>query len=109
MTVQELSAELVEVFGPTLVALMTNERDRKLPLRWADGSASPDEFQTKAMEVADDATRTISDAYDFDMTRAWFIGHNDRLDEAPVFAIRNWRFQQVGNAAAAFVEGNIGF
>ena len=93
--------------GPTLVAVLANASDRKVPHRWAkaDGPEPRDESQRRLLQ-AHRVWKLISAAEDQSVARAWFVGANPRLDEeAPVMALREGRLREVMSAAEAFVEG----
>jgi len=104
----ELVRQLNSHLGPTLVALLANVRDRKLPHKWAaaDGPAPRTESYTR-LQAAHRAWSLICAADDEYVARQWFIGANPRLDEdTPVMRLRAGDIKSVIAAATAFSEGS---
>ena len=106
MTTPEIVATLVDGLGPTMVALVANVRDRRLPHRWRSGTITPrvvDELHLRSAMVA---WQTIEVSDGPNVARAWFVGSNPRLgDTSPCMALRDGRFADVAAAARAFVDG----
>ncbi|MFF3574109.1 hypothetical protein ACFYXQ_40825 [Nocardia jiangxiensis] len=104
----ELARQLVHNLGPTLVALVANVRDRKLPYKWSqtDGPRPRDAALTR-LQVAHRCWSILAAPEGADVARAWFIGANPRLDEdSPAIAIREGRYREVITAAVAFVDSS---
>lgn len=104
--IREITRQLNNHLGPTLVAVLAQTKDRKLPLRWAkpDGP-NPRTESEKRLTYAHRVWTQIAGAESDHVARLWFIGANPRLEEAtPVSAIRDGRFAEVSAAANAFVE-----
>lgn len=103
----ELARQLVQHLGSTMVAVLANVRDKKLPYKWsAHAGPTPRTEALQRLQVAHRAWVAIATAEGEDIARAWFIGANPRLDEQPPFmAIGEGRFGAVMGAAAAFVDG----
>lgn len=103
----EIARQLVQHLGPTVVAVLSGVRDKKLPYKWsAEGGPQPRTETMQKLQVAHRAWVAVATAEGADIARAWFIGANPRLDEEPPFiAIRNGQFRQVMSAAATFVDG----
>ncbi|MFJ4208714.1 hypothetical protein ACIPY2_09675 [Paenarthrobacter sp. NPDC089675] len=102
-TVRQLTSHL----GPTLVALLANVSDRKLPHKWsaADGPEPRDESKQRLM-VAHRIWKDLSQSENDYTARNWFIGANPRLDEiSPAEALREGKLREVAAAAKAFIEG----
>jgi hypothetical protein len=106
MNIHEVAAELVTHLGPTLVAILANVKDRKLPHRWAQaGGTQPNPQAAKRLLAAHRAWQMISSRDGDYVARSWFIGANPRLSEQePTLAIREDRIPEVIAAAQAFVE-----
>lgn len=103
----ELARQLTQHLGATVVAVLANVRDKKLPYKWSlEGGPTPRTEALQRLQVGHRAWVAVATAEGEDTARAWFIGANPRLDETPPFmAIREGRFQAVMSAAAAFVDG----
>lgn len=102
----ELTGQLVHNLGPTLVALVANVRDRKLPYKWSqtDGPRPRDAALTR-LQVAHRCWSILSSTESADVARAWFIGANPHLEEdSPAIAIRDGRYREVITAAVAFAD-----
>lgn len=102
-TVRQLTSHL----GPTLVALLANVRDRKLPHKWsqADGPEPRPEAKKRLM-AAHRIWALLSDSENDYTARNWFIGANPRLrEESPVEWLRDGKIREVLAAARAFAEG----
>lgn len=104
--IHEVAGELVTHLGPTLVAILADVKDRKLPHRWAQaGGTKPNPTAMKRLLAAHRVWQMISGRDGDYVARAWFIGANPRLDEQePTIAIREGRIPEVIAAAQAFVE-----
>lgn len=103
----ELARRLVGHLGATIVAVLANVKDRKLPYRWMkeDGPEPRDSSLTR-LQTAHRAWSLISLAENEHVARAWFIGTNPRLGEIqPMFALREGKHPEVLAAAQAFVDG----
>ena len=103
----ELARQLVQHLGPTLVALIADVRDRKLPYKWAQADGPrPRDAALQRLQVAHRCWITVATAEGEDTARSWFIGANPRLDEeSPAVTIRNGDFRSALIAAVAFVDG----
>ncbi|MQY23560.1 hypothetical protein [Nocardia macrotermitis] len=102
----ELARQLVHNLGPTLVALLADVRDRKLPYKWSqtDGPRPRDAALTR-LQVAHRCWNMLSGTESADVARSWFIGANPHLDEeSPAIAIRDGRYREVITAAVAFAH-----
>ncbi|QIS17137.1 hypothetical protein [Nocardia terpenica] len=104
----ELARQLVQHLGPTLVALIANVRDRKLPHKWAQADGPrPRDAALVRLQVAHRCWSMLATAEGSDTARSWFIGANPRLgEESPALAIREGRYPEVVAAAVAFVDGS---
>lgn len=92
-----LAERLVSRLGPTLVAALMGRRDRQALTH------PPFSRQEAArLEAAEEAWWTVVDADGPDVARAWFIGHNARLDQTPILALRGDRGPAVISAAQAY-------
>jgi hypothetical protein len=105
--VHELVRRLNSHLGPTLVAVLANVRDRKLPSKWAQAEGPEPRYESwQRLQMAHRVWTLISDAENEYVARAWFIGANPRLGEvAPVMKLREGELPEVMSAARAFVEG----
>lgn len=110
LDVHELVRRLNQHLGATLVAVIANVRDRKLPYKWADVDGPEPRTESYArLMAAHRAWVHISDAEDDYVARNWFIGANPRLDEqSPAASLREGKIPEVMAAAAAFVSGTDG-
>lgn len=107
MDIHETVRQLTSHLGPTLVALLANVNDRKLPHKWssADGPEPRDESKQRLM-LAHRIWKELSQSENDYTARNWFIGANPRLGEAsPAEALREGRLVEVKAAATAFLEG----
>jgi hypothetical protein len=101
----EIAQQLNTHLGPTLVALLANVNDRKLPRRWAKGEVSPRQGSEQRLRAAHRAWREIASAETDHVARAWFIGTNPHLGEiTPIEALRSGRIDEVMAAASQFVK-----
>ena len=102
-TVRQLTSHL----GPTLVALLANVRDRKLPHKWSQATGpEPRPEAKKRLMAAHRIWALLSDSENDYTARNWFIGANPRLQEqSPVEWLREGRIPEVMAAARAFAEG----
>jgi outer membrane phospholipase A len=107
MDIHETVRQLTSHLGPTLVALLANVNDRKLPHKWsaADGPEPRDESKQRLM-LAHRIWREISQSENDYTARNWFIGANPRLGEkSPAESLREGHLAEVKAAADAFLEG----
>lgn len=102
----ELVRRLNNHLGATLVALIADVRDRKLPYKWADANGPEPRLNSyERLVAAHRAWSAISDADSDYVARNWFIGANPRLGElSPAMCLRRGQFAEVLAAATAFVE-----
>ena len=101
----QLAQQLNTHLGSTLVALLANVNDRKLPRRWAKGEVRPSSSREQRLRVAHRAWREIASAETDHVARAWFIGLNPHLGEiTPIEALRRGRLDEVLAAASQFVK-----
>ncbi len=107
MDQHELVRQLNSHLGPTLVAVLANVRDRKLPHKWAAaGGPIPRPESSARLQAAHRAWTVICQADDEYVARQWFIGANPRLDEdTPVMRLREGDIKSVMAAATAFADG----
>lgn len=101
-TVRELNAGL----GPTLVAALSGNRDRRASIGWEAGeSPGPDEASSQRLRCALAQWKAVEAAEGADVARMWFLGSNPWLGEdSPINAIREGWFGEVAIAAQALVE-----
>lgn len=105
-SIRELARQLKSALGPTLVATLAGNQDRRAPLQWAsiDGLAPTPEEQER-LRLAHRAWRTVSVVEGEDTARLWFIGANPWLgDTSPIEAVSQMRAKEVMVAAIAMVE-----
>jgi len=101
----QIAQQLNTHLGPTLVALLANVNDRKLPGRWAKGEVSPRPASERRLRAAHRAWVVIASAETDHVARAWFIGTNPHLGEiTPLEALRGDRLDEVLAAASQFVN-----
>lgn len=107
LDIHEVVRQLNKHLGPTLVAVLANVRDRKMPHRWANfDGPEPRHGSHTRLKTAHRVWNAISTVEDDYVARSWFIGANPRLGEvSPVQALREGRERDVIAAAQAFVEG----
>lgn len=101
-TVRELNAGL----GPTLVAALSGNRDRRASIGWEAGEGpGPDEASSQRLRCALAQWKAVEAAEGADVARMWFLGSNPWLGEdSPINAIREGWFGEVAIAAQALVE-----
>lgn len=107
MDIHETVRQLTSHLGPTLVALLANVKDKKLPHKWsmADGPEPRDESKQRLM-LAHRVWKELSQSENDYTARNWFIGANPRLGEkSPAEALREGQLAEVKAAATAFLEG----
>lgn len=104
--IREITRQLNNHLGPSLVAVLAKTKDRRLPIKWAKPEGpQPRPESVKRLTYAHRVWTQIAGAESDHVARLWFIGANPRLEEvAPVTAIRDGRFGDVSAAANAFVE-----
>ncbi|MDF2558579.1 MAG: hypothetical protein K0R99_25 [Microbacterium sp.] len=98
--------DLINGLGPTLVAALAGETDRRVVQRWADGTAPhPPENLRGRLLCAHRVWRRVAAMEGEDVARAWFVGANTWLqNDTVVAAIREGRLTQVSIAAQALVD-----
>jgi hypothetical protein len=101
---REIARQLNTHLGPSLVALLANVSDRKLPRQWAEGEALPTDSSKARLDAGHRTWREIASAETDHVARAWFVGTNPQLDDlTPIEALRLGRIDQVLAAASQFV------
>lgn len=107
MEIHETVRQLTSHLGPTLVALLANVNDRKLPHKWSQaGGPEPRDGSKNRLMAAHRIWNKISASENDYTARNWFIGANPRLGEAsPAEYLRAGRIADVQAAADAFLEG----
>ncbi|AUI52392.1 hypothetical protein [Arthrobacter crystallopoietes] len=103
--IHEVVRELTDDLGPTMVSALAGDRVRLTADDWVmEDGPEPDEDEAERLRFAYDQWQLLA-AQGADRARAWFIGDNPRLgDESPVMAIHDGRFDDVRNAANAFLK-----
>lgn len=101
-----LVRDLADGLGPTLVAAMVGETDRRVVQRWADGAAPlPTTGLRERLACAHRVWRRVAAAEGADVARAWFVGSNPWLqDDTVAAAIAEGRLTEVSIAAQALVD-----
>lgn len=108
MGIREIVRRLNAGLGPTLVAGLSGNKDRRISHKWAkqDGP-EPNPNSVRRLMMAIRLWTELSDAHGEHVARLWFIGSNPWLDEdSPVEAIMEDRFKQVRAAANAMLQGS---
>lgn len=106
LDIHELVRRLNSHLGPLLVASLAGSKDSKLPYKWAklDGPTPGPAFQ-KRLQAAHRVWKSLADAENEAIARAWFIGGNPFLQEdTPITALREDRHKEVFQALTAFLE-----
>lgn len=104
-----LTKELDFLIGPTLLGVACNVRKRIHIDQWSMGGRTPNPDQMNAMRCVKESLDIIAEDDGYDTARQWLIGHNDRLGEVPVFAVRRGRYDDVRSAAQAFARDDVGY
>jgi hypothetical protein len=102
----ELTQDLIEVLGGTLVSALAGAKDTKAAHKWArpDGTTPRDEA-AKRLRFAHEQWNRLSASEGAHVARVWFIGANPWLEyDTPVQAIREGRFRQVDAAVSALLD-----
>lgn len=100
MDIDQIAHNLINHLGPTLVALLANVKDRKLPYRWARREGRPTAESTRRLIAAHRAWLQVSAADSDHVARLWFVGENPLLDEvSPIEALREGRITDVLRAS----------
>lgn len=108
MDIHAIARALTQALGPSLVAVLSGVRDRKLPSKWSkdDGPVPRDNAQRRLM-TAHRVWVALSETYDAHVARSWFISLNPLLDETPpVVALNEDRDREVIEAARALLEND---
>lgn len=107
MDIHETVRQLTSHLGPTLVALLANVNDRKLPHKWSAADGPEPRYESKQrLMVAHRIWKDLSQSENDYTARNWFIGANPRLGEvSPAEALREGKLREVAAAARAFLEG----
>ena len=107
MDTHELVRQLNSHLGPTLVALLSGVRDKKLPHKWAKaGGPTPRDEALARLLMAHRVWSKLSTSENDSIARTWFIGANPRLGEvSPAMKLREGALSEVWDAAAAFASG----
>ena len=96
MDIDQIAHNLLNHLGPTLVALLANVKDRKLPNRWARREGKPNSEAARRLIAAHRAWLQVSAADSENVARLWFVGENPMLGEvSPVEALREGRIVDV--------------
>ena len=103
ITASEIN-ELVDALGPTLVALASGTRQRKLVAAWAAGSAIPTQGEAERMATMLRLFREITSFEGPDVARAWMIADNTPVHGMPAMAIRAGDFAAAERSAHRMAE-----
>ncbi|MEU2201649.1 hypothetical protein [Isoptericola sp. NPDC019482] len=104
LDIHDLTRELIDNVGATVVAAMTGAGSRSLPYKWADKTEPRREAEDR-LRLGYRVWRTVRDAEKPHVALAWLVGANPRLGEAtPVTFIRELRTRDVVGAAVGFIE-----
>lgn len=103
----EVVSELVRILGPRRVAAIGFVRETRLVQRWIEDKARPQREQ--ALRAALQAARMLCDVVGTEVTRAWFVGCNEKLEmRSPISVLReadeSGQFAQVIRAALEFAD-----
>lgn len=106
MDIREIVRRLNNALGATLVAALAGYKDRKVSYGWAkEDGPTPKVAAIKRLQFAYDQWQLVAEAEGEHVARMWFIGANPWLgNDSPIDAIREDRFKDVGNAAAAMID-----
>jgi hypothetical protein len=97
------AADLQELFGQRLVAVMAGVKDAKAVGRWARGEDVPRAQAAAALQNALHVVELLRSQEDDETIRSWFRGMNPDLgDRSPALVIRDTP-ENVVQAARAFL------
>jgi hypothetical protein len=100
----ELVTQLVELVGPTLVALTASTTDRDNVNKWITGHLPLTGHQRSRLEVAHECLSLVIETEGEDVARAWFIGSNTGItDTSPCEALCGGDFEEVRLSAKRMV------
>ncbi len=97
--------ELERQIGPTLIAVLTGNRDRYVVFRWLDSmdELKPTKEEARRLAFAIEQLRIVTKAEGVDITRAWLLG-SDPSGVSPLAAIRSGDFERVINSAQRLIS-----
>lgn len=101
----ELSGKLIDLIGPTLVALASGSSNRHSPMLWRGGVVRMTGPQRQRLETALECLEAIERTEGQDMGRAWFIGANTGEDlTSPAEALCEGRLEDVRLSMKRFID-----
>jgi hypothetical protein len=103
--IDDVAKALLDWLGPKLTAYLAGVADEKAPARWAAAKNHPRNDPEQRLRAAYQAIHIVMRGDSSYVARAWMIGINPKLDQAPADAIREGRFVDVLDAAKAFIAG----
>jgi hypothetical protein len=78
--------------GQKVTAYLSGVDNAKAVRLWASGKAKPRVLSKTRLQVAYQAARLLTEAYDDETAKAWFFGCNTLLDDdAPAYVLRYGR------------------
>ena len=102
---RSIIVELEDALGPTLVAMVSANRDRHIVDKWLDGSAKPTSEEVRRLEFAYEQFRRVADeTQNAHLARSWFIGSSITGGTTPAMAIREGNFEEVIASATRLIE-----
>ncbi|WP_138442285.1 hypothetical protein [Sinomonas susongensis] len=109
LDVPALTAGLVEILGPKLVAYLGSVKETRAVRQWVSGERGPSRAVVKRLRDAYHIARLLSSTHPPEVVQAWFQGMNPLLDDAPPARLLRDNdsaeiAHRVLNAARAFVS-----
>ncbi|TRW44404.1 HAD domain-containing protein [Georgenia yuyongxinii] len=104
--IRDVVHQLNTALGPTIVAALSGATISTLPERWVEHDGPiPSPQEKERLRAAHRIWTQLADAEGPDLARAWLIGDNPVLEQAPYLALRAGAVDEAVAAAAAFTTG----
>ena len=92
----ELSKRLIDIVGPSLVALAAGSRNQHVAELWLGGRIAMSNPERQRLDAALECLQTVAESEGAETARAWFIGRNVGTDEtSPAEALCEGRLEDV--------------
>ena len=105
---RDVASRLQTVLSRRVTAYLSGVREGKSVTRWATGEVAQirDSDIERRLRMAYEICELLRHAGDSDQTvKAWFIGLDPDLGEAPIEALREGRLKEAYDASLAFIAG----
>jgi hypothetical protein len=90
LDISKIAGYLQSHLGQKITAYLAGLDNAKTVGLWISGSVAPRDLPKTRLRYAYQAARLLTEAYDDEITKAWFFGSNTLLDdEAPAYVLRH--------------------